>query len=86
MSVKREIRVANISHLPKGEIKDCETLSLQYKDLGVCELYPQRIIHSSNGRFIAVLGPGEYVTYTAIAWRVKSFGRGVDFAWGLGST
>ena len=30
--------------------------------------------HNSNGRFAVVTGDGEYIIYTALAWRKKSFG------------
>lgn len=30
---------------------------------------------------MAVLGDGEYIIYTALAWRNKSFGKATDFAW-----
>lgn len=35
----------------------------------------QSLKHNSNGRFVTVCGDGEYVIYTALAWRNKSFGR-----------
>lgn len=35
----------------------------------------QSLKHNSNGRFVTVCGDGEYVVYTALAWRNKSFGR-----------
>lgn len=38
---------------------------------------PQSLRHNSNGRFVTVCGDGEYVIYTALAWRNKSFGRWV---------
>lgn len=36
---------------------------------------PQSLKHNPNGRFVTVCGDGEYVVYTALAWRNKSFGR-----------
>lgn len=30
---------------------------------------------------MTVLGDGEYVIYTALAWRNKAFGSGLSFAW-----
>jgi coatomer subunit beta' len=27
------------------------------------------------------VGDGEYITYTALAWRNKSFGNGISFSW-----
>lgn len=32
-------------------------------------------------RFVTVCGDGEYIIYTSLAWRNKSFGSGVGFAW-----
>ncbi|KAF8244284.1 Coatomer, beta' subunit [Wilcoxina mikolae CBS 423.85] len=62
-------------------IKDGEPLSLPTKDLGSCEIYPQSLIHSPNGRFVSVCGDGEYIIYTALAWRNKAFGQALDFVW-----
>lgn len=53
----------------------------QLKDLGTCELFPQSLQHSPNGRFVVVCGDGEYIIYTALAWRNKSFGKAFDFVW-----
>lgn len=51
------------------------------QDLGSSEIFPGTIKHNANGRFVAVLGDGEYIIYTALAWRNKSFGSAADFAW-----
>lgn len=63
-------------------MKDNEPLVLPTKDLGSCEIYPQSLQHSANGRFVSVCGDGEYIIYTALAWRNKAFGQALDFAWG----
>src|SRR5947209_14017246 len=39
-------------------------------------------MHSPNGRFVSVCGDGEYIIYTALAWRNKAFGSALDFCWG----
>ncbi len=75
-----EVQQANLQRLSE-EIEDGERLSLVVKDLGRTELYPHALQHNSNGRFVAVVGDGDYVIYTALAWRQKSFGTGLDFAW-----
>lgn len=54
---------------------------LPTKDLGTCEVYPQTLLHSPNGRWAAVCGDGEYIIYTAVAWRNKAFGSALDFVW-----
>lgn len=57
------------------EMQDGERLPLAVKDLGSSDLYPQSLQHNPNGRFVTVCGDGEYVVYTALAWRNKSFGQ-----------
>ncbi|KAL2911344.1 Coatomer subunit beta' [Polyrhizophydium stewartii] len=64
---------------------DGERLVLPVKDLGSCEIYPQTLQHSPNGRFVVVCGDGEYIIYTALAWRNKSFGQALDFVWSTDS-
>ncbi|TWU71101.1 hypothetical protein ED733_000658 [Metarhizium rileyi] len=73
-----------VSAIIKGDaaLKDNDPISLPTKDLGTCEVYPQTLIHSPNGRFVAVCGDGEYIIYTALAWRNKAFGSALDFVWG----
>ena len=64
-----------------SEIKDGERLPLNVKDMGSCEVYPQTISHNPNGRFVVVCGDGEYIIYTAMALRNKSFGSAQEFVW-----
>ncbi|KAL4912333.1 coatomer WD associated region-domain-containing protein [Aspergillus aurantiobrunneus] len=74
-----------VSTVIKGgdaNVKDGAPISLPTKDLGSCEVYPQTLSHSPNGRFVSVCGDGEYIIYTALAWRNKAFGQALDFAWG----
>lgn len=65
-----------------ASLKDNEPISLPTKDLGTCEVYPQTLLHSPNGRFVSVCGDGEFIIYTALAWRNKAFGSALDFVWG----
>jgi coatomer subunit beta' len=71
------------SSVVKGseDIHDGEILPLTQKELGNVEVYPTQLVHSPNGQFVAVTGDGEYIIYTALAWRNKSFGSALDFAW-----
>ncbi|GFZ04144.1 coatomer, beta' subunit [Actinidia rufa] len=39
--------------------------------------------HNPNGRFVVVCGDGEYIIYTALAWRNRSFGSALEFVWSL---
>lgn len=55
---------------------------LSSKEIGSSEVFPTAILHSPNGRWVTVVGDGEWITYTALAWRNKSFGNGFSFAWG----
>lgn len=61
--------------------KDNQPIHLTTKDLGTCEVYPSTLSHSANGRFVAVCGDGEFIVYTALAWRNKQFGSALDFVW-----
>ncbi|KAK5138101.1 hypothetical protein LTR08_004795 [Meristemomyces frigidus] len=65
----------------KAAVKDGQILTLPSKDLGSTEIYPQTLLHSPNGRFVAVCGDGEYIIYTALALRNQAFGAALDFAW-----
>lgn len=46
-----------------------------------CSLFYQSLKHNPNGRFVVVCGDGEYIIYTALAWRNRSFGSALEFAW-----
>lgn len=81
-----EIQQANLKAMTDTEIKDGERLPLQVKDMGSCEIYPQTISHNPNGRFVVVCGDGEYIIYTAMALRNKSFGCAQEFVWALDSS
>lgn len=60
---------------------DGERLSVQTKDLGSCELYPQSLVHDHTGRLLCACGDGEYIIYTALALKNKSFGAALEFVW-----
>ncbi|XP_056139515.1 coatomer subunit beta'-like [Lampris incognitus] len=76
-----EVQQANLKAMVETEIKDGERLPLAVKDMGSCEIYPQTILHNPNGRFVMVCGDGEYIIYTAMALRNKSFGSAQEFVW-----
>ena len=50
-------------------------------DFVVYYFYFQSLKHNPNGRFVVVCGDGEYIIYTALAWRNRSFGSALEFAW-----
>ncbi|KAF8627949.1 hypothetical protein AX17_006102 [Amanita inopinata Kibby_2008] len=60
---------------------DGARLPIVPKEIGSTELFPTILLHSPNGRFVTVVGDGEYIIYTALAWRNKAFGNGSSFAW-----
>ncbi|KAM0745592.1 Coatomer, beta' subunit [Meredithblackwellia eburnea MCA 4105] len=66
-------------------VPDGQKLAVASRELGNTEIFAQTLQHSPNGRFITVCGDGEYIIYTALAWRNKSFGSGVGFAWATDS-
>ncbi|EFA80543.1 WD40 repeat-containing protein [Heterostelium album PN500] len=77
-----EVQISNLKTTFEQEVQDGEKLNaLQVKDLGNCEIFPQKLHHNSNGRFVAVCGDGEFIIYTALAWRNKSFGSALEFVW-----
>lgn len=81
-----EISQANLKNLTDYEIKDGERLPLAIKDMGSCEIFPQTLSHNPNGRFVVACGDGEYIIYTAMALRNKSFGNAQEFIWGSDSS
>ncbi|RZC71675.1 hypothetical protein C5167_035223 [Papaver somniferum] len=77
-----EVQTVNIKSVGADyEITDGERLPLAVKELGSCDLYPQSLKHNPNGRFVVVCGDGEYIIYTALAWRNRSFGSALEFVW-----
>lgn len=82
-----ELQQANIRSISElEEVKDGNVLPLTVKDMGSCEIYPQTISHNSNGRFVVVCGDGEYIIYTALTLRNKSFGSAQEFVWAADSS
>lgn len=80
-SKHNEVQAANIKAGGDNDLNDGDRIMLPVKDLGTCEIYPQTLQHSPNGRFVAVCGDGEYIVYTALAWRNKEFGKALEFVW-----
>ncbi|XP_014218703.1 coatomer subunit beta' [Copidosoma floridanum] len=80
-----EIQQVNLKALGE-EVQDGEKLPLVVKDMGACEIYPQTIQHSPNGRFLVVCGDGEYIIYTSMALRNKAFGQAFEFVWASDSS
>merc|ERR1712079_558177 len=81
-----ELQQASLKALEKEEIQDGERLPLAVKDMGSCEVYPLTVQYNPNGRFVVVCGDGEYIIYTAMALRNKSFGSALEFVWAWDSS
>ncbi|GMM33252.1 coatomer subunit beta' [Saccharomycopsis crataegensis] len=84
-SKNSEVFTTVIKNNSSQDIVDGEIIPLQTKELGTVEIYPTKLQHSPNGRFVAVSGDGEYIIYTALAWRNKAYGSALDFVWGQDS-
>jgi len=80
-----EVLGANLGASSESELADGEQVLVTPRELGTTEVYPQLLEHSPNGRFVTVLGDGEYTIYTALAWRNKAFGSALGFAWAADS-
>ncbi|CCO27533.1 Coatomer subunit beta' AltName: Full=Beta'-coat protein [Rhizoctonia solani AG-1 IB] len=80
-SRNNEVLGANLQTGHEDPTPDGQKLPLAPRELGSTEIFPSTIAHSPNGRFVAVCGDNEYIIYTALAWRNKSFGQGTAFAW-----
>ncbi|TIA88151.1 hypothetical protein E3P99_02775, partial [Wallemia hederae] len=80
-SRNNEIFSTNLQQIEDADLADGQRIPSQARELGNTEVFPTSIEHSPNGRFVTVCGDGEYIIYTALAWRNKSFGQGTSFAW-----
>ncbi|KAG1738747.1 coatomer WD associated region-domain-containing protein [Suillus lakei] len=71
----------NVATLSDIATADGNRIPLSIKEIGTTEIFATGLLHSPNGRFVTVVGDGEYIIYTALAWRNKAFGSGTGFAW-----
>ncbi|KAI5120315.1 hypothetical protein M0805_000375 [Coniferiporia weirii] len=76
-----EVLSANLQSAADTDAPEGQRLPLSIRELGTTEIYATSLQHSPNGRFVTVVGDGEYIIYTALAWRNKAFGTGSSFAW-----
>eukprot|EP01083_Nonionella_stella_P056987 149794_1 len=73
--------VRSMGAVSSKDLQDGEALSLASKDLGNCEIYPQTLHHSPNGRVLCICGDGEYTIYTARKLKNTGFGSAIEFVW-----
>lgn len=76
-----EVLSANLAANESDVITDGQRIAAGVREMGSTEVFAQSLQHSPNGRFVTVCGDGEYIIYTALAWRNKAFGPGLGFAW-----
>ncbi|KAJ3482906.1 hypothetical protein NLI96_g6658 [Meripilus lineatus] len=76
-----EVLSANVQTINVASHPEGNRIPLSIKELGTTEIFATSLCHSPNGRFVTVVGDGEYIVYTALAWRNKAFGNGSSFAW-----
>ena len=76
-----EVLSANLQSAQDVETPEGQRIPLTVRELGSTEIFATSLQHSPNGRFVTVVGDGEYIIYTALAWRNKAFGNGSSFAW-----
>ncbi|CAJ0579930.1 unnamed protein product, partial [Mesorhabditis spiculigera] len=81
-SVVQQLNLKTLDAEQTEQLQDGDRVPLSVKELGSCEIYPQTLSHSSNGRFVVACGDGEYIVYTAMALRNKDFGQALEFVWG----
>lgn len=56
-------------------------MNLAVKGMGSCEIKPQTLQHSSNGRYVVACGDGKYIIYSATNLRKNVVGSGLEFVW-----
>ncbi|XP_049848921.1 coatomer subunit beta'-like [Schistocerca gregaria] len=71
----------NLQQVLTGEVEDGALLEVGARELGTCDFYPHYVRHSFNGHLVVVADDKEYVIYTALQMRSKSFGAANEFAW-----
>jgi len=80
-----EVLSANLQGAEDDETPEGQHIPLSVRELDTTEIFATSLQHSPNGCFIMVVGDGEYIIYTALAWRNKVFGSGSSFAWATDS-
>ena len=79
-----DVLSANLQTIGDAETPEGQRIPVSTREIGSTEIYAASLQHSPNGRFIPVVGDGEYIIYTALAWRNKAFGTDSSFAWSNG--
>ena len=80
--VNNDILTASVKGL---KAPDGEVVPLSPRELGQADIYPTSLSHNSNGRFIAMVGEGEYMVSTSMKLRSKCYGQCQEFVWSSSS-
>lgn len=80
-----EVLSADLQGVADDETPEGQRIPLSVRELGTTEIFATSLQHCPNGRFITVVGDGEYIIYTALTCRNKAFGSGSSFAWATDS-
>lgn len=73
-----EIYPQTIQHNPNGRYADTQHRVMSTINVKVCVTH---LCIFARIRFVVVCGDGEYIIYTAMALRNKSFGSAQEFVW-----
>ena len=65
---------------PSTSFTDSCRLPLSINEIGTTEIFATSLLLSLNGRFVSVVGDGEYNINTSPTWRNKSFGNRISSA------
>lgn len=91
MDRKGKIITSNKKQLQWCQIKsnenigDGDKIQLPSKDACISDNYPSKIEFDQKGRYLAVIGGGEYVIYQSVSYKSKTFGSAQQLVWGIDS-
>ncbi|KAI9459551.1 hypothetical protein HD554DRAFT_2041888 [Boletus coccyginus] len=74
----------NVQSCSEDATAEGNHISLMIKEISTMEIFGSNLICSSDGQFMTVVGDGEYIIYTALAWRNKHQRQRVRGVLGLG--
>ncbi|KAL9647775.1 hypothetical protein ABK040_001362 [Willaertia magna] len=58
-----------------------EHVTTTSKDMGCIDIYPEQMVYDHKGRFISAVGGGDFIIYTSISMRSKTYGNGEELVW-----
>lgn len=74
-----DVLLANLHTIRDTEAPEGQHIPISTWEIGSTEIYATSLQHSPNRWFITVVGDGEYIIYTVLGWRSKSFSTGSSF-------